>query len=548
MRILLAVFWIIVSSRIILFYFYLWQLKEYQIKRFLDHFRTGKGKRLFINQAFFLKILFLAGILFFSRSQSIPSQKFFAPLVLWITFAFLFLLAMHTFLRIGQKKVKHPVLTKKTIALISAGAASEIAILLLISASKDIYNFVFYLLLTNALMPAIATLIVLTFQPFVALSKKGVIKKATAKRGKFTDLKTIGITGSYGKTSTKEILATILSDKFKVLKTEKHQNSEMGISRCILKELNKEHEVFVAEMGTYGVGGIKLLADIVQPSIGILAGINEQHLSLFGSIDKTVKAKYELIESLPNDGLAIFNGDNERCFKLYEMTGKPKKMYSLKKPEGKRKPDVWAGDITVEKKFLYFTVFTREGESEEFRVNLLGKHNIPNILASVLAARRLGMNLKEIASSCKKITETQGPMQLLAGRGGLNILNASYSANPHGVVGDLEYLKTRPRKRIIIMPCLIELGKKSKDIHREIGRKIGEVCDFAIITASERFSEIQEGARETGMNEENVIFINNTEEIIRRLKIIAVPGDTVLLEGRVPAGLKERLTSEKVDV
>ncbi len=547
MRILLAVFWIIVSSRIILFYFYLWQLKEYQIKRFLDHFRTEKGKNLFINQAFFLKILFLAGILFFSKNQSIPSQKFFAPLILWTIFAFLFLLTMHTFLRIGQKKAKYPVFTKKTIILIVTGAVAQIVILFFMSTVGNIYDFVFYLLLTNTLMPLFATLIVLTFQPLVALFRKGTIKKATVKRSKFPDLKTVGITGSYGKTSTKEILACLLSDKFKVLKTEKHQNSEMGISRSVLEELNKEHEVFVAEMGTYGVGGIRLLANIVQPQIGILAGINEQHLSLFGSIDKTIKAKYELIESLPRDGLAVFNGDNEHCLKLYEMTDMPKKMYSLEKPKGKKNPDIWVEDMGVEKKFLYFTVFTKEGESEEFRVNLLGKHNIPNILASVLVARYLGMGLKEIAQACKKINEHQGSMKMQAGVRGLNILNASYSANPHGVVGDLDYLQTRPRKRIIIMPCLIELGKRSRDIHKEIGRKIGEVCDFAIITTRERFSEIQEGAQESGLEKENVVFINKTEEIIRRMEIVAVPGDTILLEGRVPADLKESLTKEKIN-
>ncbi len=547
MRILLIVFWFIVSSKILLFYFYLWQLKEYQIKRFIDHFRTEKGKVLFINPAFFLKILFLAGILFFSGNQSIPSQKFFAPLVLWATFAFLFFLTLHTLLRIGQKEVKYPVFTKKIIVLTSVGALAEIVILVLGSNFDNIYDFVFYLLLTNALMPLITSLIVLLFQPLAVLFRRSVIKKAASKRKSFSGLRSIGITGSYGKTSTKEILATVLSNKFEVLKTEKHQNSEVGISQCILGDLNKEHEVFVAEMGTYGVGGIKLLSNIVQPQTGVLTGINEQHLSLFGSIGKTVKAKYELIESLPQDGFAVFNGDNEHCIKLYETTGIPKKIYFSEDPgpENKIRPDIWAKDVTVEKKFLYFTVFTKEGESQDFRVNLLGKHNIPNILASVLVARHMGMSLEEISSACKKIDESQGPMQLLTGIRGLNILNASYSANFHGVIGDLDYLKTRPSKRMIIMPCLIELGKKSNEIHRAIGKKIGEVCDFAIITTKEKFSCIQEGAQETGMKKGNMIFIDNAEEIMRRLEIIVVPGDTILLEGRVSAGLKERLIKEK---
>jgi UDP-N-acetylmuramoyl-tripeptide--D-alanyl-D-alanine ligase len=543
----LPIFWIIISIRMFLFYLYLWQIKEYQVKRFIDHFRTEKGKRLFINQTFFLKVFLLAGILFFSKNQSILSQRFFAPLVLWVTFVFFFALTLYTLLRIGQKEIKYPVFTKKMIILAATGLAAGIIILLFASFIANIYNFSFYLLLTNVLIPVIASLIVISLQPFAVLLKRNDIKRATAKRSGFANLKTVGITGSYGKTSTKEILATILSDKFDVLKTEKNQNSEAGISQCILRDLNGDHEVFVAEMGTYGVGGIKLLADIVQPQIGILTGINEQHLALQGSINNTIKAKYELIESLSKDGLAVFNGDNKHCLKLYEATNIPKKIYTLKKSDG-GDSDIWAEGVKVEKRNLYFTVSTKEGENEDFRVNLLGEHNIPNVLAAVLVARHLGMSLKEISSACKKIRESQGAMQLLAGTRGLNILDASYSANPQGVFGDLQYLKIRPPKRIIIMPCLIELGKKSKEVHKEIGKRIGEVCDFAIVTTKERFSDIKEAAVESGMEEKDIILIEKTEEILRRLEIVAVPGDTVLLEGRVPVQLKEELIKEGINV
>ena len=539
MKILFIIFWLIISSRVILFYIYLWQLKEYQVKRFIDHFRTEKGKNLFVNQVFFLKIFLLAGLLFFSNNQSIPSQKFFAPLVLWITFAFFFLLTLHAFLRIGQGKIKHPVFTKKTIVLSAAGALAEVILLLFILQIENLYNFAILLLLSNVLMPLVATLVVLAFQPFAVFFKRRFLKKAIAKRGKYPDLKVVGITGSYGKTSTKEILSIILAGKFNVLKTKEHQNSEVGISRCILEELNDDHQVFVAEMGTYGQGGIKLLADMVQPQIGMLAGINEQHLSLFGSIDKTTKAKYELIESLPQEGLAVFNGDNERCRKLYEMTKLPKKIYTILKNEVS---DIWAEEITVERNFLYFTVCTKEGEKADFRVNLLGKHNIPNILGSVLVAKHLGMSLEETAKEAKNIRESQGALQFLNGTRGLNVLDASYSANPHGVIGDLEYLNNLSGKKIIIMPCLIELGKRSKEIHKEIGKKIAETCDLAIITTKERFSDVQEGAQEQGMGKDKVLFIGNVEEILRRLEIFAVPGDIILLEGRVPASLKEGLT------
>jgi len=392
--------------------------------------------------------------------------------------------------------------------------------------------------------PLISSLVVLLFQPFTVLLRYQIIKKAKIERLKHKDLLVIGITGSYGKTSTKEFLAIILSERFKVLKTREHQNSEVGISKCILDELKPEHEVFIVEMGAYGKGGIKLLSGIARPKIGILTGINEQHMALFGSQGKIAKTKYELIESLPKDGLAIFNGDNKYCLDFYKMTGVPKKLYTMEKPapEAMMKVDIWAEDIKVEKENISFRVQTKEGETVSFKVNVLGKQNILNILAATLVAKELGMNLDEISEACLKIRPEQGAMKILRGKNGLNILDASYSANPEGVITDLNYLKIWPGKKVIIMPCLIELGKASKEVHKKIGKKIGEVCNFAIITTKERFFEIETGAGDAGMKKENIVFAEDTGEIMRRIDIFCVSGDVLLLEGRVPGKVIELLS------
>ena len=149
-------------------------------------------------------------------------------------------------------------------------------------------------------------LLILSFQIPSALWRKNLINKAKQKRLKFKNLLVIGITGSYGKTSTKEFLATILSEKYKVLKTKEHQNSEVGVSQCILNDLKPEHEIFVCEMAAYNRGGIKLLCDIVKPKIGILTGINEQHMATFGSQENIIKTKYELIESFAGKRHSFF--------------------------------------------------------------------------------------------------------------------------------------------------------------------------------------------------------------------------------------------------
>jgi len=311
-----------------------------------------------------------------------------------------------------------------------------------------------------------------------------LIKAARQKRAGFKDLLVIGVTGSYGKTSTKEYLATILSEKFKVLKTKEHQNSEVGIAQCILDELGSEHEVFVCEMGAYNRGGIKFLCDIAQPKMGVLTGINEQHMATFGSQENIIKTKYELIESLPKDGVAFFNANNKYCLELHNKTQIKKKLYG----EG-----------------------TTSSQEE-------------NLAAAKAVAQELGMNQEEIARGCQKIKPWP---EIKKGINGIDFINATYSANPTGVMADLDYFKKRSGKKVIVMPCLIELGKASKEVHRRIGKKIGEVCDLAIITTKDRFKEIKEGAP-------NSLFIENPKEIVEKIKEFCQAGDTVLLESRVP--------------
>lgn len=334
--------------------------------------------------------------------------------------------------------------------------------------------------------------LVLSFQIPTAIWRRIFINKAKQKRAKFKDLLVVGITGSYGKTSTKEFLAAILSDKFKVLKTKEHQNSEVGVSQCILNELKPEHEIFVVEMAAYNTGGIKLLCGIAQPKIGVITGINEQHMATFGSQENIIKTKYELIECLPSDGTAFFNAKNKYCLELYDKT-------------------------KLNKKFLYGQNTTFFGEE--------------NLLGAKAVAKELGMTEEEISKAAAKIGNKFSGIQLKNGINGISIIDATYSANPDGVLAHLEYLKKFSGKKIIIMPCLIELGKVSKEVHQRIGKKIAEVCDLAIITTKDRFKEIKKEAGDTA------VFLENPKEIFDKIKNFAKPENVILLESRVPPEL-----------
>lgn len=532
-----AIFWLIKTSKAILFWIYLWQLKEYHIGRFIDFFRTEKGKRVILNRLLFIKLLLLLVLIVFLGGFS-SLEKFLVYFIF-----ILFLIESLSVLRnIARKTLKMPVLTKKTSIIVSAGISLELLILSLLFtfSSFSILQFITILLILDVLMPLFSSLLVLFFQPLAVVLRDQTLKQAKEKREKFKNLLVVGITGSYGKTSVKEFLATILSEKYKVLKTREHQNSEIGISQCILYDLTEEHEVFVVEMGAYNKGGIKLLSDIVKPKIGIITGVNEQHLATFGNIENLLSAEggEELIESLPEDGLIIFNYDSlllrERMAEKYDANIKNIKFYSMFNEEAYLR----IGNIKTEKESVSFTLFSKEGDKADFSVNLLGAHNLYNVLAAVCCAKNLGMTLQEIAKACNKIEIWQSGMQLKKGIGGLNIIDATYSANPDGVLAHLEYLKVWSGKKVIIMPCLIELGKFSQSVHKKIGEKIGQVCDLAIITTKDRFKEIEEGAGE------KAIFLEETNKIFEKVRDFCTEGDVVLLESRMPNKLIERLTSK----
>ena len=372
-------------------------------------------------------------------------------------------------------RLKYPKFTKKITVIFFTGL-----ILALLGVLEGFYLSIFLLII----------LVPLFFQIPTVILRERYLEKARKKREQFPNLLVIGITGSYGKTTTKEFLASILSKKFNVLKTKEHQNSEVGVSNCILQELKPEHEVFVCEMGAYNKGGIKLLSCIAKPSIGVLTGINQQHMATFGSQENIIQAKYELIENLPANGVAFFNAKNSYCVELNNKT-------------------------TI-KKVLY-------GQTASFR----GEENI---LGAIAVAKELGMTDQEISGAVKEIENRFPGAQIRKGINGLTIIDVTYSANPDGVMAGLEYLRTFPGKKVIVMPCLIELGKASKEVHKRIGEKIAEVCDLAIITSADRFADIKEGAK----GSEKVVLMENPQEIVQKIKGTTTSADVVLLEGRVP--------------
>lgn len=508
--------WLFKQIKSYLFWLYLWQLKNYHWGRFLAHFKTEAGKRIVKEEV--LSFVLLVSLAFYSLNSYLLLSIFL------LVFA---LEDLKAFKNLLSGKLKAPKFTKKTALLGFFNFG-----LLLIFSSLLVYNlcarpFIVLLgtLLLDFLSPFIVSLVVMFFQPLTIILRNRTIKKATQKRESLKNLLTIGITGSYGKSSVKEFLKEILSFDFKVVATEKNENSELGISECILKKLSQEQEIFICEMGAYNRGGIKLLCSIAKPRIGIITGISNQHLATFGSQENIVKTKFELIDSLPEEGLAALNWDSELVRNNFK-----RKIASLKYGVLERQ-DAWAEDIKIKKDRISFKACFKNKDSVEIEAAVVGEQNVLNLLAAVSVARKLGMELKDIASACKKMK----PEKRIFSFQGIDIVDFSYSSNLNGVLAHLEHLKLWLGKKLVIMPCLIELGRDFKETHGKIGKKIAEIGAEAILTSKECLPLIKkQGAQ--------AVFLNNPlaikEKIIKEMK----KGDVVLLEGRVPDKLIEILT------
>ncbi len=503
-------FWFLKIVKDIIFWLYLWQLKNYHIGRFLSHFKTEAGNTIKRNWL----ILFLFALLI---KLTLNSANIVFPLIY-------LLYCLYASFGLFIKRFKKPEFTSKVLFLsFLCFLPLIIGVFFFITFVSGIYSpeemasflqvFLMLLVLIDLLIPFYVTFIVLFFQPVTIFLRNKKINKARKKRESLENLLTIGITGSFGKSSVKDFLKIILSESFKVVSTEDNKNSEMGIAETILKNVNQNHEIFLCEMGAYNRGGINLLCSIAKPKIGIITGINSQHLSTFGSQENIIKGKFELIDYLPSEGLAVLNWDSELVRKGFKREIASIK-YSLSSRE-----DIWAEDIKIDKNTVCFKACFSTGKSIKIEADLVGKQNIINLLCAISVARKLGMDLKEIADAIKKIKNSN----FYPGKE-KDIINFTYSSNPSAVLSHLEHLKLWKGKKILIMPCLIELGKESQNVHEIIGQKIDEICDLAIITNKECFKYLKS---------KKAIFLKDPKEIYERVRANSSFNGVVLLEGRI---------------
>ncbi len=345
----------------------------------------------------------------------------------------------------------------------------------------------------------------------------------------------IGITGSYGKTSVKHILGTILSEKYATLITPASYNTPMGVTKAIRTMLTPSYQVFVGEMGARDVGDIREMCRLVKPEIGILTSVGPQHLETFKTIERIASTKYELIEALPSEGHCFFADDGGLCRSLYEKTAKPKVLASLTDSNA----DVWADCVSTTSEGSYFTLHVKGKGEVECQTRLLGEHSIQNIVLASAVASQLGLSPRQIAHGIQKLEPVKNRLELLKTPGSFTIINDAFNSNPRGAKAALKVLAQFPMRRIIITPGMVELGENEAEYNREFGRQIASSADIAIVIGKKRVEPILQGIREGGMDDSNVYRVDTLEDSTQLLHRIVRKEDTVLYENDLPDNYQE---------
>ena len=313
--------------------------------------------------------------------------------------------------------------------------------------------------------------------------------KAKTKINDMPRLNVIGVTGSYGKTSSKNILSDILNVKYDTMPTPKNFNTPYGLMITINNHLDKFTEYFIAEMGACEVGQVKELCDFVHPKYGILTTIGVAHLDSFKSEENIQKTKFELIESLPSDGIGILNMDDPKQTSYHLKNDCMIKWISTKNKDA----DIYASNIKGTSNGMCFDVqFKDDDKKYKLETKLLGSANVYNIMAAVLLAKSLGMNMEEIIRGVRGIKTIEHRLEMKK-MANLNIIDDAYNSNPVGAKMAVETLGLMPGKKVIITPGMIELKEKQYELNYALGTQIAQVCDLVILVGKNQTKPIYEG-------------------------------------------------------
>ena len=383
-------------------------------------------------------------------------------------------------------------------------------------------------------------LVLFILQPFLILLanlinhpiEKGIdqyyINDAARLLREMPNLKVIGVTGSYGKTSVKYFLNTLLSSQYNVLYTPGNFNTTLGVVRTIRENMKPFHEIFICEMGAREVGDIKEICDLVHPDFGIITSIGPQHLQSFHTIENIISTKFELADAVPETGKVFLNYDNS-YIKEHKIE---KSVVSYGTTE--EKVAFRAYDIEVSARGSSFKMRDENSVVHDFHTKLVGSHNVQNIAGAIAVAHTLGIPMEKLIYPVKQLESVPHRLQLIR-QGDRIILDDAYNSNKNGFEAALDTLAMFKELRILMTPGMVELGEKQYDENKEVGVYAADKCDYAVLVGKEQTKPIQDGLLEAGFPQSKMILVDSLQEAFQMVN--AIPNEkqkVILIENDLP--------------
>ena len=348
----------------------------------------------------------------------------------------------------------------------------------------------------------------------------------------------IGVTGSFGKTSTKNALYRVLSEKYNVLMTPGNFNTTLGVVRTVREHLKPFHQVFIVEMGAKQRGDIKEICDLVHPKIGIVSSVGNMHLETFKNLRGVQDTKFELINSLPVDGIGVINIDSDGIASYPDIPAHCRIIsYGMKS----EKAEVKAENVSYSRRGVAFDAVLPGKDPYRIETRLMGDGNILNILAVLSVADYLGVPQKQQMSALASLQPVEHRLSI-SNKGGLTVLDDAYNSNPTGARMALSVMRKiaddSAGKAIVITPGFVEMGSSQDEANQGLGRDIAQFADKAIIVNRYNRNSIRKGLEEGGFKDGNVFYVDSLDAAVAQLASLSSAGDVVLYENDLPDTFK----------
>ena len=532
---LAAAVWVVLVFRIVLVAARMFQIEEYESVRFL---RWGLTREWLAHRAVWLGLLL--GAVALSVAAVLPAARPIGIAIAWLVSA---AAAQFTWRWTSPKRPL--VMTARMRRLLIAGGF--LAVVLAAALALGIV----------ALHPVVSTILVLiaaglvtSLSEILLVAANVVTKPAESRirrhylalaseRIKMLDPVVVAVVGSFGKTSTKHILAQLLQPHVNTLPTRKSFNTLMGVTRVINEDLLPENRIFIVEMDAYAPGEIAAISDLVHPKVAIITAIGPQHMERFGTVDRIAGALYEVAAALPADGtLILYTGDEAGAALAQQARNDQRHLirYAPANDDATVDADVIASSICVDAHGSTFRWrWEALGLDRQVTIPLLGRHQVANVSAALAAVHVLGYSVDDAIAAAAKLEQVEHRLQLMATAGPLTVIDDSYNANPVGVHNGLEVLAAMPgAHKFLITPGLVELGSVEDEENRRYGAHAARVCDHVIVMSAKTSAALCAGLREGGMSEDRIHVVETLDEATRLLQTLSRPGDVVLFANDLP--------------